>query len=42
VDAVTGSGNLRAGAAAASGSGAAINLAKEADKEFSGFNPAIG
>lgn len=42
MDAVTGSGRMRAGASTASGDGTAINLAKEADKEFSGFNPAIG
>lgn len=33
---------MRAGVSTASGTGTAINLAKEADKEFSGFNPAIG
>jgi len=42
VDAIAGSGKLHAGASTASGNGTAINLAKEADKEFSGFNPAIG
>jgi multisubunit Na+/H+ antiporter MnhB subunit len=40
--AVGGSGTLQAGASTASGDGTSINLAKEADKEFSGFNPAIG
>lgn len=42
VNAVAESGKLQAGASTASGDGTAINLAKEADKEFSGFNPAIG
>jgi multisubunit Na+/H+ antiporter MnhB subunit len=33
---------LKVDASAVSGSAAVIDLAKEADKEFSGFNPAIG
>ena len=42
MDVLAGPVKLRADASTAPGGGSAINLAKEADREFSGFNPAIG